>query len=468
MFVYILTVSSLPQILQDDMGTSESANGVVTAMFGVGSAVGSVVAGILSDRVGNRRTMQAAGSLLYTAAGLVFFFSRHYYQVLVFRLLNGIASGVACTLMFAALGDVYPASLLGLKVAVVALCNNIAYTIGPVCGQRLFDIGGVRGPATAMIALSIAKLLLFSTAAVDSLSIRESVHSQVPAAAHADSAECIVSTPHVWVASAPLTSDSGSTVARAVSAPSRHEDKERRLVETLGVDASSTDDDVSVLRLLTRLPVIASTVVIVAIIGVQCMLEGIVPLHLRDKLKYTDSNGVTFVIIGVAFTVASPVVGWAADALVERWGEHARYYLMLAGSVAAMPALVLLALAPSYGVMMIGYVLFAIFDMCAFIPAQSAYGDVINRTTSNAMARGYGLATFAWAAAAMCLPPIGTALYERSGFVAPAIGVSLAACSVSAVACLLVIVSSYRSRRRRADQLRRCTGSAVPEQPSAS
>ncbi|KAJ2709067.1 hypothetical protein H4R19_004438, partial [Coemansia spiralis] len=436
----------------DNMGAPESANGVVTTMFGVGAAVGSIVAGIISDRIGNRRTMQIAGSLVYTAAGLVFFFARRYYQVLVFRLLNGVASGVACTLMFAALGDVYPASLLGFKVAIVALCNNIAYTIGPICGQRLFDIGGVRGPASVVIALSLVKLLLYSTAAVDSLSIRKATRAQVPAVPRAASATSIVPAPHEWVALAPSASDSVTAITCAVLAPSPSDNKQE-LAEMPEADAAAADGGRSVLRLLTRLPVVASTVVIITIIGVQCTLEGIVPLHLSDQLNYTDSGGTTFVILGLAFTAASPVVGWVADVAVGRWGEHARFYLMFVGSVAAIPALVLVALAPSYAVMMVGYALFAVFDLCAFIPAQSAYGDLVNSTTSNAMARGYAVATFAWAAGAICLPPIGTALYERSGFVVPAIGVSAVACAISAGACLLAIVCGRRSRSSHAGRL---------------
>ncbi|KAJ1734243.1 hypothetical protein LPJ61_001182 [Coemansia biformis] len=449
-FVYSLTVASLPTILQDSMGAPESANGVVTTMFGIGGVVGGAIAGILSDYMGNRRAMQTAGSLVYTAAGIVFFFSQHYYQVLLFRLINGVASGMACTLLYAALGDVYPANLLGFKVAIVAVCNNIAYTIGPLCGQRLFDAGGVRGPASAVIALSLLKLVLYATMAVDPLVIRKSVCSHVPDALLLASSGDIVLAPHGWEALAECPSDPSMAATRASLTQCPDGDNKRQLGEVPWqeyAEVTRADSRFPVLRLLTRLPVVVSTMAIISIIGVQCTLEGVIPLHLSDRFNYADSGGTTFVIFGLVFTAASPVVGWAIDVLVGRWGESMRYYTILAGSLATIPAMVLMALAGSYAVMMVGYALFAVADLCVFIPAQSAYGDLVNSIGANAMARGYSVSTFAWAVGAICLPPIGSALYERSGFAVPVIAVPAVACTISAAACVVFIISHRRSKR---------------------
>ncbi|KAJ2307538.1 hypothetical protein IWW55_000917 [Coemansia sp. RSA 2706] len=397
-FVYTLTVSMLPDILQNTMHSPASANGVVTTMFGVGSVVGSTVSGILSDRLRERRGLQMIGAVVYSVAGIVFYFARHYYQVLLFRLIDGIASGVACTLLYASVGDVYPAKLLAFKVAVVYFCNNVAYTIGPVCGQQLFDMAGVRGPAAVVIALGVLKLVLLFAFTKDSLAIRGQTHESGYIQAVDDG----------WSLKSPPP-------------PAK---------------------SMSLFKLLVRLPVVISTLSIITAIGIQCMLEGLVPLHLVDALNHPHDKGMTFVILGLVFTVMVPAIGKATDKLIEWRGEAMRYYIMLFGSLATICAVVIMALAKSYAVLMVGYAFFAVTDLCMFIPAQSAYGDFVNGENTDSMARGYSIAVFAWAVGAISLPPIGTALYSRYGFLAPTIAIAAVPCALCSVACLLFILRS--------------------------
>ncbi|KAJ2314125.1 hypothetical protein IWW54_001095 [Coemansia sp. RSA 2705] len=290
------------------MGAPESANGVVTSVFGAGSVVASLIAGVLSDRLQSRRGLQ------------------------IFGLVNGAASGIACTLLYATLGDVYPANLLGFKVAIIYFCNDIAYTIGPICGQRLFNIAGVKGPASVVIALGVLKLILLTVVSGDSLVIRKIIRAS-------------------------------------------EEDVEAKGPEVVSVSAEKS---MSIPRLLLRPPVIISTLAIMASLGVQGMLEGLVPLHLIDKLNRLNDNGISFVILGLAFTVLVPIVGKVNDTLISRWDERMRYCLMLFGSLAMILAMVLMALAKTYAVLMVGFAFFALTNLCMCIPAQSAYGDFIN------------------------------------------------------------------------------------------
>ncbi|KAI9468181.1 major facilitator superfamily domain-containing protein [Coemansia mojavensis] len=403
-FVYTLTVSMLPDILQTQMGASESANGIVTTMFGVGSVVGSICVGILSDRIQERRWIQIAGAIIYSISGIIFYFARHYYQILVFRLVDGVASGLACTLLYASIGDVYPANLLSFKVSIVYFANNIAYTIGPVCGQRLFDLAGVKGPAAVVIALGLFKLALLWTFAKDSLSIRSRVH------------------PNAYTAAVDSSWDACSNSSK---------------VETT---YHVVQNSISIPKLLLRLPVVVSTMAIVTSIGIQCMLEGLVPLHLAEKLNRHHDGGITFVILGLVFTTMVPIVGHITDRLIEWRGETMRYYVMMFGSLATIAAAILMAFAKSFAVLMVGYSFFAVADLCMFIPAQSAYGDFVNGENVNSMARGYSIATVAWALGAISLPPIGSALYSQHGFSGPVIGIAAIPCSLCAVACLAFIL----------------------------
>ncbi|KAJ2424127.1 hypothetical protein GGF47_003006, partial [Coemansia sp. RSA 2524] len=269
-------------------------------------------------------------------------------------LVNGVASGIACTLLYATLGDVYPANLLGFKIAVIYFCNDIAYTVGPICGESLFNIGGVKAPALVVIGLGLLKLAVFAIMAVDSLVIRDMVQ----------------------IDEEPAT-------------------KER--ITSIPVQPKS----MSILKLLLRPPVVIATILIIASLGIQGMLEGLVPLHLVDTLKRPNVNGITFVILGLVFTALVPIVGKVNDMLIDR---H---------------AMVLMSLANAYGVLMVGYSFFALANLCMCIPAQSAYGDFINGAGTDSMARGYSIGVCAWAIGGIVLPSIGSALYSHLGFAKP-------------------------------------------------
>ncbi|KAJ1763264.1 hypothetical protein IWW43_000209 [Coemansia sp. RSA 1935] len=203
----------------------------------------------------------------------------------------------------------------------------------------------------------------------------------------------------------------------------------------------------SILKLLLRPPVVIATILIIASLGIQGMLEGLVPLHLVDTLKRPNVNGITFVILGLVFTALVPIVGKVNDMLIDRHGERMRYYVMLIGSLIMILAMVLMSLANAYGVLMVGYSFFALANLCMCIPAQSAYGDFINGAGTDSMARGYSIGVCAWAIGGIVLPSIGSALYSHLGFAKPVIGLSTAASLISMGACLLFIIQDCKHRR---------------------
>ncbi|KAJ2559872.1 hypothetical protein EV175_000106 [Coemansia sp. RSA 1933] len=200
----------------------------------------------------------------------------------------------------------------------------------------------------------------------------------------------------------------------------------------------------TVWRLFFHIHVLVPTISIIVSIGVQCMLEAVVPLHLNDAFHESSKGGITFVIYGLALTLLVPVIGKINDLVIERYGDQMRYYLMFFGSVTSILTITLMALAKSFGVMIFGYVLYAITNLCMCIPAQSAYGDFANYLDSNSMASSYGISTIAWAIGAIAFPPVATALYSSSGFAKPLIVITLVTCVVCGIACLV-----YPLRRRR-------------------
>ncbi|KAJ2010393.1 hypothetical protein GGI06_004960, partial [Coemansia sp. S85] len=410
-FIYSLTVANLPDILQSQMHVSQSSNGVITTMFGIGGVIGALASGMPSDRFGFRWPFQLMAAILYVVAGIVFYFSKRYYQLLLFRLINGIASGIACTILYTTVGDVYPADLLGFKVAIVLFSNNIAYTIGPVCGQRLFDQYGVRGTASIVIAFGVVEAVLLLTVGEESLAIRRALNaSKTPA----EFLEQKFST--ATAASLSLQSCSADSIRhKGTRTPDRATEAFVQRCPSISSGDEGNAVRMPVWKLLTQLPVLVSTLSIFVATCIQCTLEGLVPLHMIDHFSRSDSTGVTFVIFGLALTIFVPLVGKANDRLIERFGDHVRYHVMLFGSLATIAAILIMALANSYALMMTGYVVLALTNLCMYVPAQSAYGELINCTETNAMGQSCSISVIAWAVGAIAMPPVGSALYASFG-----------------------------------------------------
>ncbi|KAJ1950588.1 hypothetical protein FBU59_000606 [Linderina macrospora] len=444
-FIYALTVANLPDILQDTLHVSESSNGVVTAMFGIGAVFGGPIAGVLSDRLYFRWKLQLTAAFTYTTAGVVFYISKHYYQLLIFRFINGVASGIACTMLYSAVGDVYPADLLGFKVSIVYFANNIAYTIGPVVGQRLFDLNGIHGTSSIVIAFGIFEVFVLTLFIKDSLVLRDKLDLvQPPATALQDSSSstCDASSRKDY----PTTDEINGGVCLSPAGYSEV-NSTTKAIQHKGQVIESEQPDIPLWRLVLRLPVLVATITIIASIGVQCTLEGMVPLHLDDKFGKSDSSMV-FVIFGLALTILVPCVGSLSNWLIEKWGESMRYYVMFAGAIGTIFTMLIMALANTYAAMMVGYVLFAFTNLCMFIPSQSAFGDFVNYTKVDSMAQSYALSTLAWAIGAIALPPIGTALYSDYGFTKPLIGISTTICMLCAGSCLIFPIRERMRAKR--------------------
>ncbi|KAJ2506141.1 hypothetical protein IWW47_001730 [Coemansia sp. RSA 2052] len=435
-FIYSLTVANLPDILQSQMHVSQSSNGVITTVFGIGSVIGALASGMPSDRLSLRWPFQLLAAVLYIVAGIMFYASQHYYHLLLFRLINGVASGVACSMLYTTVGDVFPADLLGFKVAIIIFCNNIANTTGPICGQRLFEQHGIRGTASVVIAFGVIEAALLLTIGEESLVVRKSIGG-LPKVAESPTLK----------PSTTATLSPQSSSADRISRKGAHVlDSDITALVCSHPDISRCEEDgsarIPVWRLLIQLPVLVATLAIFVGTCIQCTLEALVPLHLSDHFNRSSSTGTTFVIFGSALTIFAPLIGKANDWLIERHGDHMRYYAMLFGSAATIFAILTMALASSYAVMMTGYVFLALCNMCMYIPAQSAYGELVNYTGTNAMAQSCSISVCAWALGAIAMPPIGSALYATFGFTKPIIALSATMCILCAAACLI-----YPARR---------------------
>jgi MFS family permease len=101
-------VTFLALYLTTDRGFSPAYAGLVASLFGLGSAIAAVVAGVLTDRLGRRPTLLAAqlGTALSTA---VLGFCHGQVAIAVVAFLTGLASNASRPAVSAIIADLVPA-----------------------------------------------------------------------------------------------------------------------------------------------------------------------------------------------------------------------------------------------------------------------------------------------------------------------------------------------------------------------
>ncbi|KAJ2615854.1 hypothetical protein H4S08_001048 [Coemansia sp. RSA 1365] len=435
------------------MGVSRASNGIVTAAFGIGGLVAGLLTGYISDRTQNRVGPQICASFLYMAAGIVLFFAEHFYQIVMFRLVLGFASSIADTMLFTTVADVYPPNLLGFKIAVIFVFDNIGNMIGPLLGGKIYEKMGVGGVAIIAISLGVIELIMVVVFVRNSLDIRRDQVPESPGSlesiAEQNTVSTIVSNRHNMDNQSDLRRDSNASKISIFSI-TRPEDGTTQDAAISEDATSKNSKSMNLLRLILQLAVAGPTVAIFVSTGMQSVIETILPLRLFDRFGYSPATiGISFLIVGGVLIVAMPAVGYLNDKIVAKYGNYMRYYAIAIGALVIFISQIVMALAGSYPVLIFGYSLFAISSMMVIVPAQSAFGDFINASESPAMAQCYSLGWIAEGLANMSLPPIASSLYAAAGFLTMLLSMSAVLCVACALSVLLFpICQHWKSARQ--------------------
>ncbi|KAJ2469083.1 hypothetical protein GGI02_003504 [Coemansia sp. RSA 2322] len=316
-------------------------------------------------------------------------------------------------------------------MAVLFVFDNIGNMLGPLLGGMAYEKMGVGGIAIIAMGLGVAELffiLLFVRNSLDirltltrdreaaesagepslepsmsELVIESTVASRRPSAKNPSAGSSCVS-----ISSASSTpTDSGSDASGGVSTPK-------------STSETSAHGGIELLRLMLQLPVVGPTVSIFVATGMQSVIETVFPLRLSDKFGYSPGAiGVAFLLVGGVLIMAMPAVGYVNDTVISRHGERMRYYTIAIGVLLMLTSLTITAVAGSYAVLIFGYSLFAVTSMLVIVPAQSAFGDFINASGSQAMAQCYSLAWIAEGMANISLPPIAKTTTLKFGLNTP-------------------------------------------------
>ena len=138
-----LYLPALPQ-LADDLDASASAAQLTITACLVGLAVGQLVAGPLSDRLGRKRPL-IVGLLAYVVASAACTLAPSATVLIVLRLIQGLAGAAGIVISRAIARDLYSGSALMIFFSRLLLVAGLAPVLAPVLGDQLSRIMSWRG-----------------------------------------------------------------------------------------------------------------------------------------------------------------------------------------------------------------------------------------------------------------------------------------------------------------------------------
>jgi DHA1 family bicyclomycin/chloramphenicol resistance-like MFS transporter len=152
-----LYLPALPR-LTADLGTTEALGQASMSVCMIGLAVGQLLVGPFSDRIGRRRPL-LVGVALYAVTSLLCAFAPTIEALLVLRLIGGLAGAVGLVVSRAMVRDLYSGDAAARAFALLMVVGGMAPVIAPVLGSQLLRITDWRGLFVALALIGAVLLL---------------------------------------------------------------------------------------------------------------------------------------------------------------------------------------------------------------------------------------------------------------------------------------------------------------------
>lgn len=160
-FVMNLSVSFVmpifPLFVEEIVGTPQEAageTGLLLAVTGIAGAVSAVMVGRLSDRVGHKR-MLVTCTALAALLSAPHFFANSIGQLVILRILFGLAAGGMVPSMNAIVASVVPRANIGQAYGFTTTASALGFATGPALGGVAASAFGYRWPFIAMTGLLV-------------------------------------------------------------------------------------------------------------------------------------------------------------------------------------------------------------------------------------------------------------------------------------------------------------------------
>jgi len=143
--------------LAAELGTDAAIIGLTLTACLIGLALGQLVAGPLSDRLGRRRPL-LVGLAAYTVASLLCAMAGEAPALIAFRFAQGMAGAAGIVISRAVVRDLHTGSALARFFALTMLVNGLAPILAPIIGGQLLLLTSWRG---VFVVLAVIGALLF-------------------------------------------------------------------------------------------------------------------------------------------------------------------------------------------------------------------------------------------------------------------------------------------------------------------
>jgi DHA1 family bicyclomycin/chloramphenicol resistance-like MFS transporter len=147
----------LPEMARSFNASASAAQLTLTACL-VGLALGQLLAGPLSDRLGRRRPL-LLGVAAYSAASLFCALSPTVEVFTGLRLVQGLAGAAGIVISRAAVRDLYSGVEAARFFSILMLVNGLAPILAPVIGGQLLKVTSWRGVFVTLAGIGLVLLL---------------------------------------------------------------------------------------------------------------------------------------------------------------------------------------------------------------------------------------------------------------------------------------------------------------------
>lgn len=175
-------VAPILSVYAASFAASSTMIGMIITLFGVGRLVANIPAGILSQRIG-RRPLMMAGPAIIIVGAIGAALAGHFTELLIWRFVQGIGSGVYMTTSSAMLADVAEPRDRGRVMALYQAGLLVGAGIGPAIGGYLALHFGYSAPFWGYAVVCAVALVVAWSSATETT---PEVEARPPVAATAD------------------------------------------------------------------------------------------------------------------------------------------------------------------------------------------------------------------------------------------------------------------------------------------
>lgn len=157
-FTIDLYIPAFPQI-RNAFNASDGLVQLTLAATTIGFAIGQLVVGTWSDRIGRRLPLLVATSL-HVLASVGCAIAPSIYVLCVLRVLQGIGAAASAVVVRAAVRDQFEGSTLAVMLSRVGFVTTVTPILAPVLGAELLQITGWRGIFVVLAGFGIILAIL--------------------------------------------------------------------------------------------------------------------------------------------------------------------------------------------------------------------------------------------------------------------------------------------------------------------